>query len=204
MPFPLALVSYPDAVVDLIRHNAGVELAMWSVGLTILVGASRGGWVRALWSPPFVTVMLASGAAQASLGRYLPEPVLLAVGWIGDCAIPMGLLLSGALIYEFHRSSSWAGSVPVITAGISIRQLLWPVLILAATGVLADFSARGLQLRQVMMLEAAMPSALFPIVLTRIYGGDTSTALKVVLTTTLAGLVTIPCWLAAGKWWLGL
>ena len=54
------------------------------------------------------------------------------------------------------------------------------------------------------MLEAAMPAAVFPIVLVQLFGRDLETAVRVVLSTSIAGVVLIPVWLAIGKWWLGL
>jgi predicted permease len=57
---------------------------------------------------------------------------------------------------------------------------------------------------QVMMLQAAMPAAIFPVVLIRLYAKDVSTALSVVLSTSLAALVLIPLWLGIGQWWLGV
>jgi predicted permease len=49
-----------------------------------------------------------------------------------------------------------------------------------------------------------MPAAVFPIILARQYGGDPATAVRVVVVTSLGGLVTIPLWLQAGLSWLGL
>jgi len=122
------------------------------------------------------------------------------VGALGNCAIPLGLLLSGAMIMDFLRDSKWAGSAPMLMAAIGIRQILMPTLMLLAAGALAS----TVELRQVMMLQAAMPSAVFPIVLVGLYGRDTATALRVILSTSVAGVVLIPMWLAIGKWWLSV
>ena len=54
------------------------------------------------------------------------------------------------------------------------------------------------------MLQAAMPAATLPIVLVKLYQRDTETALRVVLSTSLLGILLIPVWLAVGQWWLGL
>jgi predicted permease len=43
-----------------------------------------------------------------------------------------------------------------------------------------------------------MPSAVFPIVLTKHYAGDPPTAMRVVIGTSVAGLLTIPLWLSFG------
>ncbi len=200
IPLPLAERFYPDAVIDLILHNVGVDLALWTVGIAIISGSAGGGWKRALLSPPFLAVIFSSLVRQFSLVELVPPPILNAVGAMGDCAIPMGLLLSGAIIVDYLRGSSWLRSPAVILAAIGIRQLLLPVLMLLAAGLLAGTE----DLRQVMMLQAAMPVAVFPIVLVRLYQRDTETALRAILSTSLAGIVLIPVWLAVGKWWLGV
>jgi predicted permease len=43
-----------------------------------------------------------------------------------------------------------------------------------------------------------MPAAVFPVVMAKHYGGDPATALRVVLATSLVGLITIPLWIRAG------
>ncbi|MCG8648564.1 MAG: AEC family transporter [Pirellulales bacterium] len=204
MPLPIAEEFFPDAVVDLILHNVGVELAMWSVGIAIITGSAGGGWKRAILSPPFLAVIVSAVLAYANLDRVIPTPLFAAIGTLGDCAIPIGLLLSGAIIMDFLAEARWTGAWPVIASAIGIRQVLMPVLMLLGTAVLAGWTQRSVALQQVMMLEAAMPAAVFPIVLVRLYNQDTQTALKVVLSTSLAGLVLIPVWIAIGKWWLGI
>jgi hypothetical protein len=48
------------------------------------------------------------------------------------------------------------------------------------------------------MVQAAMPSAMFPVILAKHYGGDPATALRIVLITSALGLITIPLWLKFG------
>ena len=63
-----------------------------------------------------------------------------------------------------------------------------------------SFSAN---LQTVLVLQAAMPSAVFQIVMVRLFDKDIDTALRVVLSTSVAGIVLIPIWLAIGNWWIG-
>jgi hypothetical protein len=200
IPYPLAEKFYPDAVIDLILHNVGVDLALWSVGILILSGAAGGGWKRALISPPLIAVLFASMVRYFGLHDEVPEPMLAAVGKLGGSAIPMGLLLSGAIIVDFISDADWKGSSGIVLSAIGIRQVLLPAMILAAATILAPST----DIRQVLVLQAAMPSAIFPIVLVRLYDKDSETALRVVLATSLAGIVLIPVWLTLGKWWLGV
>ena len=62
----------------------------------------------------------------------------------------------------------------------------------------------SVELRRVLIVQAAMPSAVFSIVLARHYGGHTATAVQVVLATTLVSLVSTPFVITAGMRLLGL
>lgn len=202
IPLPLAEQFYRDAVVPLILHNVGVDLALWSVGIAIIssgTGTKRPWW-KAVFSPPLIAVIFAVTLRQTGLDQWVPRPIRQATGQLGNCTIPMGLLLSGAIIIDFVREAKWAGSVRTVAAAILFRQAVMPVLMLG----FAAISIRSTEMRQVMMLEAAMPAAVFPIVLARLYDRDTSTALRVVLATSLAGIILVPAWLVAGKWFLGV
>lgn len=200
IPFPLAEQFYPGAVIDLILHNVGVNLALWSIGIVVVSGSARGGWRKALLNPAFLSVILALIFRQFALGDRIPGSIMYVIENLGSCAIPMGLMLSGAIIVDFLRDSAWRGSVGVLVSTVLLRHLVFPIMMLAA----ASFFAAAMSLRQVILLQAAMPVAVFPIVLVRLYQCDTETAFKVVITSSILGILTIPIWLGIGQWWLAL
>jgi hypothetical protein len=72
-------------------------------------------------------------------------------------------------------------------------------LVFLGLGWLLPLSA---ELRHVIVLQAAMPAAVFPIVMARHYGGDVVTALRVVVATTALSLLTMPGWIQLGLRWL--
>ena len=67
----------------------------------------------------------------------------------------------------------------------------------------AKFLPCSEQLRHVMLVQAAMPCALVPVILAKHYGGDPGMALRIILCTSVAGLLTIPWWIQFGIAWLG-
>jgi predicted permease len=70
--------------------------------------------------------------------------------------------------------------------------------------LLASVIPASVELKRVMALQAAMSSAVFPIILARHYGGDAPTAMRVVLGTTVVGFISIPLWIRFGLEFLGL
>lgn len=204
IPLPLAEQLYPGALVPLILHNVGVDLALWSVGVAVLCGVSGGSWRKVLINPPLFAAVIAVVIKAMNGASMVPAPLMKVANTLGDCAIPIGLLLSGALMFDyvrdFLRVKGWRGNARVFGFAILLRQGLLPLAMLGLTGVLIQST----EMRQVISLQAAMPSAIFPIILTRLYDKDASTALQVVLSTALAATVLIPLWLSIGRWWLGI
>lgn len=195
IPLPLAESFYPDAVTPLILHNVGVELALWSLGVAVVSGGAGQAWHRVLLSSPFLAVMIACSVKLVSGDATFPSMLSFAFDALGDCAIPLGLLLSGAIIVDFVADSSWMRSYAVPVSAVVVRQLLMPVLMFATVLLLPV----GTTTMQVVLLQAAMPAAVFPIVLVRLYDRDTVVAIQVIVATSLAGLLLIPGWLLLGQ-----
>jgi malate permease and related proteins len=61
----------------------------------------------------------------------------------------------------------------------------------------------SIELKRVLVVQAAMPSAMVPVILARLYGGHPRTAVQIVVGTTAVGILTIPLWLRAGLGWIG-
>lgn len=198
IPLPLAEFFYPEAVVTLMVHNVGVDLALWSVGIVLISGHLTKEWKRAVFSPPLIAVAVALFIGQFSLTPYLPAPVLQMSESLGQCAIPLGLVLSGAIIFDYCKQAQWREGWSTVMAAVALRQIIIPGLMVG----FAMVTSMDRRLDHVLLLQAAMPAATFPIVLVRLYDQDTSTALRAVLGTSLVGIVTIPAWLIIGKLWL--
>ena len=59
------------------------------------------------------------------------------------------------------------------------------------------------ELREVIVVQAAMPAGILPIVIAKHHGGRPLTAVQVVLGTTAVGLFVVPLWLRLGLGWIG-
>ena len=96
---------------------------------------------------------------------------------------------------DFLSDPAWMKSYKIPLSAILLRQFLMPALMLC-TGLL--FSAESC-MKEVIVLQAAMPAAVFPIVLVRLYRCDTAVSIQVIVSTSLAGLLLIPAWLILGQ-----
>jgi malate permease and related proteins len=140
-----------------------------------------------------------SDCGSLDVATWVPSPLVQMCEQLGRCSIPIALVLSGAIIYDYAGQFQWSRAWRVLLLAVAVRMVLLPVLILA----LAHW-AGTLELKQVLLLQASMPAATFPIVMTRLYNQDIDTAWTVVVGTSVLSIVTIPLWLVFAAQFLGL
>jgi len=194
IPLPLCQALFGREVVGvLFAFNLGVEVAMWTIAVATISGHQTGKrWWAPLLNPPILAVVGGIALNFLGAGHWIPSSVTTAWHMLGLCAVPLGLLLTGAVLADHATPHVLRTGWSAMLLGIGIRLGIMPLLILLMA-IPADPA-----LRSVLVVQAAMPSAVFPIVLAKIHDGDMPTALRVVLGTSLVGLVTIPLWLTFG------
>lgn len=207
---PLLIVFFPKdetTVLGLLfTHSLGVELGIWTLGMYIL----RGRPVRSLrefLTGPIVAVLVGLTLVfarfdllveRSSAVAFVFDIVLNLLHWLGVCAFPVGLLLIGTAISDLLGKEPF--SVRVGIGSLIVRMGIMPIVILS----LAKFLPLVIEFKQVLLIQAAMPSAVTPIVLARHYGANPAAAVQVVLTTSVVAIVTIPLIISFGRAWLGL
>lgn len=202
LPLPLSTLLFDDHTTGvLLVFGVGVEVAIWTVGVMLLTGHWQVRQIRKLLNPPIICLAVAIALNLTGLSPRLPEMIKELLRLIGSTAIPFGLLLIGAVLYDLTKSINWLENSRAPLAGLGLRLGILPLAIL---GVAALLPASMRDARSVLVLQAAMPCGIFPIVITKYYQGDTPLALRLVLITTLAGVFLIPLWLSCGLRLFGL
>lgn len=200
IPLPLVAKLFDQQTTAvLFLHNVGVETALWSAGLVLISGRSPEHPLRRILNVPVLTIAAAVALHFAGGHAWLPAWLLNAVHITGAAAIPMGLILTGATFCDQARHVSLRGSIRDSLGACLLRLGVLPILMLAA----ARWLPCSAELRHVMLIQAAMPCALIPVILAKHYGGDPAMALRIILCTSAAGLLTIPWWIQFGLSWLG-
>ena len=200
VPLPLALLLFDQKTAGvLFLHIIGVEMGMWTIGVLVMSGGAARDWRKLLNAPLFAIVF---AIIINAFGWDVHEPQVISTGihWLGGCAIPLALILIGAImadhIGDFHSAHGWR----VMGVGVALRIGLLPLAFL----LVAKFLPMTTEHQRVLVLEAAMPTAVFPVVLSKLYKGDPATAMRAVLSTAVVSLVTIPLWLKFGMKLVGL
>ncbi len=204
------------ALPMLFVHNFGVEFAIWSVGVMILSAEKKVQW-RKLVNGPVIALLLGLILVGTRVDRFLPAEILdlkeinlhdgtlwmggiirKTIAWLGGGAFPVAILVTGAVMSDMighERPSPY-----VMIAGCVTRLAFLPCLLLAA----AKYLPAPVDLKQVLIVQAAMPSAMTPIMLARIYGGRPAIAAQIVIATTVVSICTVPLVIVWGRQWVGL
>ncbi len=203
VPFPLVLMlfaNHPDTPGVLFIHNLGVDIAMWTLGLITLGHATGPGEWRKLINAPLVAIVLSLLINTFEAAHWVPRPLSITASMLGACAFPLGILLTGAMMADQIRQLHPSRATGILIWSAIFRLGVIPALMLGIARILPC----SVEIKRVIVVQAAMPAGVFPIVLSRLYGGDPATAVRIVAGTTILSLITIPLWIQWGIAWLHL
>jgi malate permease and related proteins len=199
LPLPIMAAMFgPESRGILLIHNIGVEVALWTVGVLVLSGLPFREAGRRLLSPVIISLAIAVAVNLTGLGPALPRWITDLVHSLAVCAIPLGLLMSGVNLANHIGEPRALFSARASIGSVALRLGLFPLMFLA----LAKYLPCSVELKRVIMVQGAMPTAIFPIILAQHYGGRPLTAVQVVLATTAAAILLTPLWLRAGLAWV--
>jgi predicted permease len=178
-------------------HNVGVEIAIWSFGVMLLSGGRKFFW-RALLNGPMIAVVVGLLLVALNVDQLVTGPARVAMSLTGVGAFPLAILLTGCSMVDMVGAERpcWK----IILGGAVVRLVLAPIAILCA----AKYLPLPVGIRQVLVVQAAMPAGMTSIMLARIYGGRPGVAVQVVLATTVLSLLTLPWIITWGNQWIGL
>jgi predicted permease len=189
IPIVTALFPEKGTLGVMFTFTLGVELACWTAGVGLLTGLGKAPWKLAL-NPPVITILLSLLLNFTGLHAYVPEVAHLTLGMMGACAVPLAVMIIGASIADIWGQEKMRWSVAVLAP--VLRQLIIPLAFLAA----AYYLPLETELKRILIVQGAMPSAVFSIMIARHYGGHAPTAVQCVLSTTVISLITAPALIA--------
>ena len=201
LPLPLMDTLFgPDSRAFLFMHNAGVEAAIWTTGVLIVTGESpRAAW-RKLLNAPLLALGVALAFKLSGLGDQLPAVVWSFIHALAVCAVPLGLLMTGATFAPHLNDPKQLVNPRVILTAWLLRLAVLPWVFLLA----ARYAPISTGLKQVLVVQAAMPTAVISVIVARIYGGKPLVAVQIILGTTALAVFTIPAWIKFGLSFAGL
>jgi predicted permease len=216
IPVPLVAALYgANALGVLFVFNLGTELAFWTVGFGLFMGHSLlRDWRRAFTSPvKAILIAVAINLITAQFGLRLDDATLDAVAWgwpvkiilatihlISLCYIPIALLTIGATMADFWGEFQSASGAGVMALAVVVRNLLCPL----GFVLLAWILPISHELKETLVVQAAMPAGIFTLLLSRHHGGNVPVALQVIFSTSAVAIITLPLWIHFGMKLVGL
>ncbi len=197
IPIPVMLALFGDrgTMGVLLVHNVGIELAIWTAGIMLLAGGIRGSALKNILNPPIIALVIALLVNASGLDSKVPGWLDQTISILAACCVPVGIILAGAMIADLFKQQKVLSQPKVVAGAIIMRLGLLPMGFLLIAAFMPGLSV---ELKRVIMIQAAMPAGIMPIVLARHYGGDSGVAVRVVLATTVASVVTMPLWIHLG------
>jgi hypothetical protein len=185
----------------LFAHNLGVEIAFWTVGIFTLTHSSsrKGNW-REMFNAPVCAIILSLILNFFHAHDWMPSFCAISVHMLAQSSIPVALLITGATLADQLLLNRPRAVGTAAMAGCAMRLLVLPAIMLLITKILPC----SIELKRVLVILAAMPAAMLPIVIAKHYGGDSNVAMQVVLSSTLVGLLTILLWIQWGMHFVGV
>lgn len=189
IPIVTALFPEKSTLGVMFTFTLGVELACWTAGVGMLTGLDKAPWKLAL-NPPVITILLSLVLNFTGLHAHIPAVVHNTLGMMGACAVPLAVMIIGASIADLWGQERMRWGVAVLAP--VLRLLIIPLAFFAAVVYLPLET----ELKRILVVQGAMPSAVFNIMIARHYGGHAATAVQCVLATTLVSLATTPAVIA--------
>lgn len=201
IPVPLIESMFgPNELAALFVHNVGIEIVIWTVGVSFLAGGSLASGVRRIANPMVFALAIGLAFNLSGFDDAIPAPILSVVAMLAACAVPLGLLAVGGNLLEHLRARKGIWNAKECVLACALRLGLLPLLSLAA----AYWVPMPIELKRVLVIQAAMPAGIMPIVIAKHYGGQPIVAVRVAFATTVVGILSMPFWLRWGFELVGL
>jgi len=205
VPIPIIQFLYPNEpqyATALFVFILGIELSVWVCIVPYLAGGFQKGWWKNVLSVPFITIFVAiilnlCGLRMGTEGN-IPLCIARTIESIGLAQITIPLIFIGAMIYDqvagrnvnFQKARTYA----VMGWTLFFRAFLFPALM-----IFVALCIPGNPLVQrILVVQAAMPTAMLIIMFTKMYGGSSSVATNAILTTNLLTPVVAVTWILSG------
>ncbi|MBE7017073.1 MAG: AEC family transporter [Ruminococcaceae bacterium] len=187
MGFPIVSALYgPDAVFLAAICIIPFFLSTYSIGIVMVKGGTKGeklGW-KFLLNPALISTFAA--VALFFLKLPLPTEVLEAASGLAGILIPLSMVCIGANL-GMNRPSELIADWRMFALSF-LKLIICPILIFIICRI---FVSNEVYLG-ILVVSAAMPSAVLASMFSTEYGADVNVASRGVFITTLLSLVTIP------------
>lgn len=198
--FVIALVAmlYSNAVgrdAELLglvfTHNVGCDIIFWTIGYMLITSTSKIS-MKTFLRGPILSVLAGLLFIWTGLSKCIPDCVMVSLKMLGGAAIPMNLVLFGAMIYDMFGLKDF--NIKVVVSAVALRMFVLPAIFVA----LAVLLPVDILLKKLLVFQAVAPCGVTAAVLAKHFGGYPQIAVQITLATMVVAIFTLPFWLAFG------
>lgn len=172
---------------------------LWSIGKLLITTRNPGTPFRRrdLLTPPLFANLGSVSLVLLGLTASIPTPVRQAVGFLGDAAVPVSLVVLGASLgtIQIRKNQNW----DIVVRAVALKLLVIPCLVISLLFIFEVPEAYPF-LAFMLALQSMSPHATNLIVQVRTYGGDVERTGAVLLASYGACIITIPLWVSLWSW----
>ncbi len=194
---PLALVAalLPSDKIDsmfiyIFLFLLGFNLVMWSLGVYILTFVKTKKFeLGSLFSPPVIATLFSLLFIFLGLNKFVPEAVLKPLRTVGDCTLPLAMLVVGSNLASIHLGH--------IDKKAMFLMILAKLVILPALGLWLVIKFKLPELMGLLILmQLAMPPATSLSLIIRHYKKEDLFISQGIFIGHIVSLITIPLFLS--------
>ena len=190
----LVMLLYPqnrELIGVIITHNVGCDIVYWSIGF-LLISQTGGFSIKMFLKGPIIAVAIGLALVWTGFADHVPAFVRNTLQIIGNCAIPLNLILFGCMLNDFWGFKGF--NLKIISSAVFIRMLFLPAIFLSA----AYFLPLDPLLKMLLVLQASVPCGVTSAVLAKHFAGHPMMSVQITIVTSLIAIVTLPLYLAFG------
>ena len=168
----------------------GFNLLVWSLGVYMLsFHESKKFELASLFSPPVIAILFSLAIIFFGLNNYIPQPILRPLRLVGDCTLPLALLVVGGNLASIRLRHI---NKKAVLLTLAAKLVILPVLGLC---LVIKFNLPQL-LSLLIVMESAVPPATSLSIISRHYKKEDLLISQGVFFGHVASLVTLPVFLS--------
>ncbi|WP_257348997.1 AEC family transporter [Pseudalkalibacillus decolorationis] len=182
-----AAIFGPKGALLAAAFDTGVGIILFTVAIALLQENYQFSLasLKQLINPPVISIVIALVVIIAEIQP--PEIIQQLNGMLANLATPLGMLYIGILIRMMLKEKG-AMSISRLKVPILLKLIIFPIL----TIVLVMFTNLSMMVKQVIIIQAAMPTmTIAPVLLAR-YAQDEEIGVKATVFSTIFAILTVP------------
>lgn len=183
----------------LFLYLLGFNLLIWSLGVILLAGDSRGkNNIKLIFNPPVIAILAGLVIVFFKMDAVLPAAFIKSIGSLGACALPLAMIVVGGNLALIKMESILKNTELQLI--VLIKLILMPFFVL----LIVLFLNINPLVKFLLLLEAAMPTAVSLSVICRNFNLGGKLANQAIFWTHICSIVTLPFFLILFKALTGL